>query len=454
MNFPGSTVACPTCNAEPGARCPSVDPRNAVLRHAHRIRVGIEAEDAIGCAECHVEPGQPCIGATGVRHNRPHKSRVDVYLESWPAHTPKADTPSPVVPDAPSATSGATIENILRDLRLAWLVATGHEMTLADFDALKAVARWRGGMRTGESMAWLADTPLPDTVPPDTVPPDTVPPDTVQDGDEITPGYAPGTWTVPDWQQVPVKHQPMDRAIYELIVERAAGGRDGEVQIQPADFEAATGKQLRSVRRSINRLVTANLISTRQSRGASYYKINGVMPRWTVQVAGGMGTPPEQETVPEGDTVPPDTVPLPAGRLNQELISLSRPAGAEPTQNPATPQPPNPPATRKQRTVICVNCADGLIEYCQFGKPRGCTGIVYAAGAPPKCSLHESALARSSWPSLTKFEGVDFYHCPAQRDDRNCSALWASDVGWVNLPGLVELRPASAAAAYLAKRTG
>ena len=144
----------------------------------------------------------------------------------------------------------------------------------------------------------------------------------------------------------------------------------------------------------------------------------------------------------------------PAGRL-LSLKTESRPAGDREVRDPpAKPAPsPDPPAARRSREV-CINCADGFPDLClwtdRYGQrtPGGCSGFAYAAGPTPKCTLHLAKLQKSSWPSLMAFEGVDFYHCPSQRDGSRCSALWASDVGWVATPGQAELRRQAAAARY------
>ena len=96
MTFPGSTVGCPRCGAELGARCFGADPLSS-MPHAHRNRVAREAQAAIECADCSVQPGQPCLGTNGPR-GLAHKNRTDSYLESWPAHSPSQSTAPPAAP--------------------------------------------------------------------------------------------------------------------------------------------------------------------------------------------------------------------------------------------------------------------------------------------------------------------------------------------------------------------
>lgn len=210
------------------------------------------------------------------------------------------------VDDRPAPADQATIERILAQTEAAYKEVTGKPMDLDVYRAIRAAA-YEG-----------VDTVQPEAHE-ETVQRDVATGDTVQ------------------WDKVSATLEAIDKIIYDVVHRRTNGGQLGEVQIDVSDFESATGKKRRTVMYGLGRLSDASLINRRQSRGASYYSISGVIPRWPAKVAGGIGTP--SETV-QSETVQPDvatseTVQItvqqtvqspPASRLTS-LGSISRLAG-------------------------------------------------------------------------------------------------------------------------------
>ena len=140
----------------------------------------------------------------------------------------------------------------------------------------------------------------------------------------------------------------------------------GQVQIPMADLERATGMKRRAVMYALGRLAEASLITRRQSRGASYYGISGVIPTWPVRVAGGSDSEPE--TVHDNPG-PGRTQRSVQGEINQE----SGPGpGSECTVNTEQPSP-------------CQICGEGSMARSHRLARLGVEGAWYCRGQANRC---------------------------------------------------------------------
>ena len=361
MNFPGSTLACPTCGADPGVRCPAVDPRAPVSPHAHRPRVGREAQAAIDCSRCGALVGRQCRGVDGQRAT-PHKERTDAYLEVWPAFAPGSDVSSPAGPDAVSP-SGPAIEDLLQVVREAWYDATGDDITAEDFDALKTAAK--GSPVLAES---AEGSPLPSPV--------------VSDGSPV------GS---------PVLDDPRDQQLLEYITSKVAANGGIATPLRQSDTKAALEWGLNAVKNRESKLEMMGLIFRGPlRRGARLYQVQG--GQWPPSDTSVAAIAPRSTGLPSGqDTGLPTGLPSPAGLVNPDInVNPTPPAG------PPGALPSVKSSSASVKPPDCDRCGPGSMQPSTQMARRGIPDAWHCAGQGRTCSYVWEAEVGEVFPSGLK----------------------------------------------------